>query len=561
MSASPRLRGAELAALAVGAIAIAIAMSFPLVLHLGTDIPQDLGDPVRTAWQVAWEGHALATQPLHLFSSNAFYPLGDSLAFSDSLLGYAPVALIGSGAKAALVRYDLLYLFAYALAFAGAYLLARELGVRPLAAAVAGAAFAYAPFRLTMNGHLHVISSGGIALALFLMLRGYRRRSAWLVVAGWLLAAWQVTLGFTLGLQLAYLLAVLAVLAAIVWLRRGRPRPPTALLVATGLGIVAFAGVAVVQARPYLAISDHFPTARRNDGDLARYSSPPEGLLAAPSESRIWGGATAPIRDGLPSPNEDTLFPGIVILGLALLGLFGRRYPPWLRIGLGVGAVVTASLALGIGVFNGRLGYRLLFDYAPGWDAIRTPGRLITLTSLGLALLAAAGADELFELLGRRRVAAPALGGVLVAAILLEGSGKLDHPTVPTVPRGQLAARAPQIHLPSDASYDRLYQYWSTDGYPAIWNGNSTFSIPARNTLRAQMAGFPDHRSVAALRRLGVRTVILHTNLKRVGLPPTFGGVLPRHPLRAVRKPVTGLGITRSPAGDGVVIYGLGPTR
>ena len=118
MSASPRLRGAELAALAVGAIAIAIAMSFPLVLHLGTDIPQDLGDPVRTAWQVAWEGHALATQPLHLFSSNAFYPLGDSLAFSDSLLGYAPVALIGSGAKAALVRYDLLYLFAYALAFA-----------------------------------------------------------------------------------------------------------------------------------------------------------------------------------------------------------------------------------------------------------------------------------------------------------------------------------------------------------------------------------------------------------------------------------------------------------
>src|SRR5438046_1471095 len=81
-----------------------------------------------------------------------------------------------------------------------------------------GAAFAYAPWRLEQDGHLHVLSSGGIPLALFLLVRGYRRGRSRLVVAGWLVAAWQLSLGFSLGLPLAYLLLILGVIAlAVGW--------------------------------------------------------------------------------------------------------------------------------------------------------------------------------------------------------------------------------------------------------------------------------------------------------------------------------------------------------
>ncbi len=69
---------------------------------------------------------------------------------------------------------------------------------------------------MTEAGHLHVISSGGIALALFLLLRGYRRCSRGLVLAGWLVSAWQVSLGFTLGLQYCYLLLVLGAARAVL---------------------------------------------------------------------------------------------------------------------------------------------------------------------------------------------------------------------------------------------------------------------------------------------------------------------------------------------------------
>jgi len=199
-------------------------MTWPIAAHIGTQVPANLQDPLLQAWQVAWDGHALLHQPLQFFQANAFWPAPDSLAFSDALMGYTPAGLLGSGPKAALVRYDALFLFAYALAFLGAYLLARELGCRPAAAAVAGVAFAYAPWRLTQSAHLHVLSSGGIPLSLALLGRGYRRERPGLVVAGGLAATWQLALGFTLGLQLSYLLLVLGALFAVGWLRRGRPR-------------------------------------------------------------------------------------------------------------------------------------------------------------------------------------------------------------------------------------------------------------------------------------------------------------------------------------------------
>ncbi|MFN2467648.1 MAG: hypothetical protein ABR521_05885, partial [Gaiellaceae bacterium] len=190
---SPALPRRELTLLALAAVAAAVAMHWPLVLHLGQDVPKDLGDPLSQAWQVAWGGHALANQPLDYFQANQFWPLRDSLAFSDALIGYAPAGMVGEGFEAAIARYDVLFLFAYALAFAGAHLLGRELGLGPLAAAVAGAAYAYAPWRLEQDGHMHVISSGGIPLSLFLLVRGYRSGRPGLVVAGWAVAAWQLS--------------------------------------------------------------------------------------------------------------------------------------------------------------------------------------------------------------------------------------------------------------------------------------------------------------------------------------------------------------------------------
>ncbi len=561
---SPALRAREIAWVALAGVALAILTTWPLILHMGSRIAPDLGDPVRTAWQIAYVGHAMLHDPLHLFDANAFYPHPLSLAFSDSLLGYGPAAFFGSGTVAALVRYNLLFLWAWSLCFAGAYLLARELGLGRLAGAAAGVAFAYAPYRVTEAGHLHVISSGGIALALFLLLRGYRRGSGRLVLAGWLVSAWQVSLGFTLGLQYSYLIAILALAAFVYWWRAGRPALPRRLAIVTCVGMAIFGAVAIYQARPYLKVASEYPTAKRTLKEVKTYSSGPVALVSASSENRIWGPVTSAARADLHSKNEDVFFPGLAIFALALIGLATGLYTRRLRAGLAVGIVACSVFAMGLGLTGAGYPYRLLYDYAPGWDGVRVPGRVFTTATLFYALLAGAGAQWLMGWIGRwgarrsLRSLSPLLGVVLLLGLLGEGAGHLNHPVVPRPARAEIGLPGPLLDLPTDGAADRVWQYFSTDGFYKIPVGNSTFDIPAVDDLRGGMSGFPDRASIEKLRYYGIRTVVLHLRMPK--LPGIVGYALaePQNVYAAAAKPVAGLGITKRQVGS-IVIYEIGP--
>jgi len=591
---SPTIGGAEIAWVVLAGIALAILTTWPLVLHMSSRIAPDLGDPIRTAWEIAWVGHAMLHQPLHVFDSNAFYPHPLSLAFSDSLLGYGPAGWIGSGTVAALVRYNLLFLLAWSLCFVGAYLLARELGTGRVGGAVAGAAYAYAPYKITEAGHLHVISGGGIALALFALLRGYRRRCRLLVGAGWLLAAWQISLGFTLGLQLAYLLAVLALIAlywgwrasrlagasngasngvSILdrWAGVGRAlRAQRALVLMTCLGIALCGVVTVYEARPYLKVASEYPTAKRTLREVETYSSGPWALVSASSENRVWGTLTAGARAHVHSKNEDVFFPGLAIGLLALIGLTASIYTRRLRIGLACGVLVCAVLAMGMGLTGAGYPYRLLYDYAPGWEGVRVPGRVFVMATLFLALLAAAGAWRIAQLArnwtpthpgfgerGAERLVA-AIGLLLVIVLVGEGAGHMAHPVVPRPVRAEAGLPAPVLDLPTDGAADRLWQYFSVAAFYKIPVGNSTFDIPALDDLRGGMNGFPDRASVEKLRWYGIKTVVLHTVMPQ--LPGLKSPEVPEPPdyAAAANKPIAGLGITRRRVGT-IVIYTIGP--
>jgi hypothetical protein len=548
----------EVVVVAVGSALIAIVMAWPLVLHLGTIVPRDIGDPLAEAWQPAWGGHALLNQPLHFFDANRFWPINDSLAFGDALIGYAPTGIIGSGPHAAMIRYDLLFLFAYAFAFFGAYVLARELGLGLAGAAVAGAAYAFAPFRLEQDGHMQVISSGGIPLAIAFAVRGVRLRNPWWLIAAWVVAWWQVSLGFVLGLPFAYGIAAAVLVAGIVWLVRGRPPVPRRMWIAWAAGTVFFLAATYLIAEPYLDIADQFPEAKRSTHEVAGFSGPLKVLITAPEESFVWGDATSGIRDSLENIAEKTLFPGVAIVALALLGLASSSLRPRLRIGLLIAAVAIIVLELGFRVENGLLWpYRWLYEALPGWNAIRTPGRLATFSSLTLALLAAAGAEALLRLAARRRLPAwsPAVvAGLLCLVIVTEGRSlpfdPFDDQAMPDVPPlGPSIADipAPQLHLPAlTAKGNRRYQLASTDDFPDIVNGRASTNPHTVKQLIRAMDDFPNAATVARLQEYGVRTVVIHLGLTEN--TPQAG---------AVRKPIAGLPLRRYRQ-PGLVLYELG---
>ncbi len=549
----------EAALALVAGAALSVGMHWSVVRDLGKGIPGDLGDPLLQTWQLAWGGHGLLTQPLRVFETNAFAPLRNSLAFSDSLLGYAPLGIVGSGVDAAVTRYGLVFLLAHALAFAGTYLLARQVGAGRAGALVAGAAYAFSPFRLSQANHLNILSTGGIPLALAMLARGYGigpggrapHRPGW-IVAGWLTAAWQLSLGFGIGLQMAYLLAVLGLGALVVTAVRRDP-PGRATLLATAVGVMAFLAAGVALAVPYEQVVRDHPESRRGLNEVQFYSPPLRSLLVAPPESVLWGERTAPLREDLTWRFEQSLLPGASVTVLALLGLLWGPLAWRKRAGLAGGVVLLVTLALGtFGPAGGRWGYLLLYEHAPGWQGVRTPSRLVTLAWLLLTLLAALGVQRLMRLLprpGERAV----LVAALLALVLVEGLGRIPTAVPRPVPEGLRLADLPQpvLVLPSEEYADNTVMLWSTDGFPAIANGASGFRPTQLSTLRAATETFPSPASVLALRAYGVRSVVL--------LVDQLSGT----PLEAARSrglPV-GVGMTQDPAGaeSTVIVYRLTP--
>ncbi len=597
----------------VASVLLAVLMTWPTMRHPASTIPQDIYDPLLQTWQVAWGGHALLTDPLHLWNSNTFYPENDTLAYSDSLLGYAPFGMIGSGPVAALVRYNVLYVLAYALAFVGMYALCRQLGSRRPGAAMAGAAFAYAPWRLAHGGHLNILSTGGIALALAMLARGHgfrlrrgdrhdpgplRARWGW-VLGGWLVAAWQLTLGFGLGLPFGYVLGLVVLVGVASWLvpavrqaltgRRTRAsrtvtvdgdaaEAPTGG-VAEKIPTVPVGGVAVARARfrgpvllanlgglaifaltclymglPYLRAVQAHPYARRGVAELAWFSPPWQGFFIAPEQSWLWGDAHAGARQALPFQPEMTLLVGLVLLAFALLGLFVSVWSTRTRVLLAVGVAVSVVLAMGTRFPGGGwYTYLVLHDYLPAWDSMRTPGRLVVWTTLLLALLAAGAvsalgtrADEVALFRGRNpRRSGPGLRVLLaipLVLVLLEGWNRTPHWEVPTEPTALHHLAGPVLVLPTDQLTDERYMYWSTDGFPTMVNGGSGFQPTKQDEIRRATTAFPDQASVTYLRGLGVHTVVV--------LRDNLGGTPYEHALTA---PTDGLGLTRADSRSAVV--------
>ncbi|WP_431973906.1 hypothetical protein [Micromonospora haikouensis] len=549
----------------LGSLALAVALTWPTLRYPRHTLPQDYWDPSLQTWQMAWSGHILLTNPAQLWHSNTFFPEPWSFAFSDTLLGYAPAGMIGTGPEAALLRYNIMFVLAHALATLGAYALARQLGAGRAGAAVAGVGYAYAPWLLAQAGHLHIISNGGIPLALAMLARGHgwslrdgyrpeRRHAGW-AYAGWVVAAWQLSLGFGIGLPFAYVLAVVTLVATVAWfVRRRSVRRPfgVRLLVADVVGALLFAGVGALLAVPYFKVAELHPNAARTLDDVGIYSPPLSGFFTAPAESRVWGTLHEGARAGLPwnSP-EMTLLPGFVLYALAAGGLFFSVWRLRHRLLLLAGVVVTAILAMGTRFFGGTFTYGLLFEYLPGWNGLRTPGRMTLWTTLLLGLLAA-GAVSAFAIRVREWAAervppwpGPWLRLATVLPLLLviaEGLNVTPHPVVPVQPAALRSVDGPLLVLPSDQGPDQLVMLWSTSRFQDVVNGGSGFTPQRQIEIRKATETFPDQASVTYLRALGVRNVVVLRD--RIADTPWA---------TTIDAPVDALGITREQVGNAVV--------
>ena len=517
-----RVARETLVALALALVA-AIVLTWPLVTKLGHMV-HDPFDPRFQAWTIDWVQHALGS-PGSLFDANIFAPEPNTLAYSDSLLGIAipllPLRWLG---VSPIGQLNVALLLGFATSAASGYLFGRAATRSVAVGSLTAAAFAFGPFGTLSSGALHATAHAGVgvaaAAAWWLADRAEADRP---VLAPALLLAgaitWQSSVSFYPG---AYAFAA----AAIVLLTRARSlrrRGWIASLAAIGIALLCTFLLAI----PYFHVRDDQPTFRRTLDELPAFST---DFGATDPRLEVWGSLLGD-GPGWPVYGEPS-FPGVVLLVLAPIGaVAGWRAQR--RAVITSGALVACGALLGLGAgpsgWRRYLPYRLLFEYVPGWEALRATGRAWIVGLLGLGVLAGLGAVAVATWVARRgrwdpRRVVAVVAAVATLGVLVEGYASWsDRPEVGiSQVDDALAARDEPggvLYLPAiepgvtAGALSGLFQavnvYGTTAHHRRTPNGYSGFVPPSWKRLSVEMRALPDEAALAKLRAIGVRFVVV----------------------------------------------------
>ena len=508
--------------------ALAAVFTYPLVLNL--DRVNASGDPAVMVWSMAWISHALATEPATLYGANILHPIPDALAHTDLLLTSAVLAapfflLTGN----ALLGFNVVMLLTYVLSGYATFLLVRRLlSGRPYAvhaALFAGALYAFCPYRLAHVAQLNTMTTYWLPLILLSMHRyledGRRPRDLVLV-------ALFFSLNAASGLYYGAFAALMAALFFVVWslINREAPKARDLLYGVPVFGLAASLLAALLW--PYLARSGDADRAW-DIANVAYYSFEPAALLTSPPQSLLLG--WTPEAFGITAENgkpafELMLYPGLAASLLAAYAILRRSasVTEALYAALGVAFFVRSwgpSTTLGDSVVS--LPYRLLYEFVPGFGSLRVPARMWAFVMLCVSVLAALGLRAILESLGGRRALA-VLGAVsLLAALEFAPALPLDRytdqgPHIPEPAYAYLAENAGEDDVvvevpfasPADPFRETPRMYRSTAGFWRLVNGFATYMPEEYWERRSILNSFPDPRSLAEMRRLGVDYVVAH---------------------------------------------------
>ena len=164
--------------------------------------------------------------------------------------------------------------------------------------------------------------------------------------------------------------------------------------------------------------------------------------------------------------------------------------------------------------------------WLPGFDFIRVPSRFTLLAILGLSVLAGIGFDRLTARLTPRvrSVAAVVVGALLVAEFaafpLHVDAFSVQVPAIDRWLAGQpgpfAIAEVPEGDPGKAGEWERrqtTFMLHSTAHWQKTVNGYSGFRPPDLAQLYVELTMFPDEVSLDHLARLGVRYVVVHTDL------------------------------------------------
>ena len=513
------------------------------------------GDPLLNAWILAWDVHKLITDVKGFFDTNIFYPHKNTLAYSESQLANAllamPVLLVF---RNPILAHNWVYLFSFAASGFGMYLLVKHLTGSRLAGMISGTVFAFCPYRMAHVSHVQILSTHWMPFALLFLDKSLRQQK-WRDI-------FLFTLFFNLQALSSYYYAIFFAVAVGIllplYLLMGRQKLQLVKLI---LQIGVFAAITLFinlpLARPYLELA-RMGFVRPKEVILLFQAALPDYLTATP-ENWLYGSLSAPLRGTYWS--EHTSFPGVLAFIFALLGVIGgvltaagRAIPPaadsgtclnkqsQINAGLLYAYVLIVSVILAMGIVYQLPGserqislpFRWLYDHVPGFQGLRVPSRFNAIAMLSLAVLTGYGVAWI-----QRYLRQVSLAWQMALSVLLVVLVGIEYLAIPLTYTAVAPARVPDVYswlagVEDEAVIIELPFAMTADGHPdwgafayvegwrvyfstfhwrRMVNGYSGFLPPGYQELVSETLEFPDERSLGRITEIGVNYVILHREM------------------------------------------------
>ncbi len=510
-------------------VLLSILVTYPTAARL-SDFTVVATDSLLQAWTLKWDGHALLSGPdgvQHLWDTNILYPYPITLAFSEHLLSHAllllPFTLLGT---TPMVAANLGVLLTTLLSGWGMYLLVTWLTGDRRAGLVAGVFYAVCAFRIGHIIQLHLLSTHWIPFVFLAMARLIRRNRD----SDLILLLIFTNLQFFSALNYIPIVGIGLAIWTVALLLRYRMRVSRSLVAHLALFVA-------------VTLALNWPVFQRY-----RDMSEVMGIVRTLGDARVYGASiahyTLPIINSLLYVRWlqlpaliDSAFPGIVVMTLAVAGIalaFGKRKDrPSATITGAALVIALVGFALSFGAnelaFGERLApvvsrllpYPYLFDAVPLLQGFRVPARFALLATFGLAILAGIGLARLGQRVRWKPnslLAASAMIGLLVVvehlAAPLPGVsvryGSAVYEWLSGTDQDAVVIELP-YYLHTERSHlelERVYQ--SPVHWRRLVNGTSGFKPRWSAQMGHVLDAFPDWRSFALLRGLGVDYVVLH---------------------------------------------------
>jgi hypothetical protein len=505
----------EIALASLVYIVATVALTYPLAFHPASLGRLDNADAQLNAWAMSWVAHQVVNDPFHLFQANIFYPLPNTLAFSEHLFIPGLIALpILRLSDDLVLTFNMVLLVSIFVSALGMYVLVRVLTGNHTAALLSGLFFSFATYRFVRLPHIQMQLYGFLPLALACIHRFFSSgKSRW--------AAVFAVVFVIQALSGTYLAAIAAVAVAVAWvalaLAHGLDRRQTVSWV-LALGLIVLALIPFV--RPYLWVNRTLGVEWDLEG-VGSLAATPGSYLASPSRLyEALAGENTPAGE-----NTDYLFPGFTLLVLGAAGIWvllsrrGDRGGP--RV---VALCYLVILVLGVVISLGPQTpvYPFLYRHIVFFRGLRALSRFGLLLLLSSSVLSGYALAWLLGKLSRqahRNAFALTMAAVFIgesSVIPLSLTGYEDRPPEAYTWLREKGKPGPIVELPYKR-IDTRYMFSSRHhGFRPMLNGDSGFVPQPHVWMREIFLRFPSPDSILLLGELDVRYVVLHLGAYRL---------------------------------------------